>query len=122
MERREVVNASNENTQPSEWGFDASDPSSIAQASASQFPGRSIPASQSTSRPRCLYFGSGGERCYQPALDNGFCTRHQPSRSPSALPNEGRARTKKAAATVGILAALWPLIEELLRQIFRLLR
>ncbi|HLV96586.1 MAG TPA: hypothetical protein VKS44_15450 [Candidatus Acidoferrales bacterium] len=122
MERREVVNASNENTQPDEWGFDASNPSSIAQASTSQFPGDQFPARQSTSRPLCLYLGPGGERCYQQALDNGFCARHQPNRSPTALPDEGRARTKKAAATVGILAALWPLIEELLRQIFRLLR
>lgn len=122
MERREVVNASNENTQPNEWGFDVSDPSSVAQAPAGEFPGDQFPASQSASRSLCLYFGPGGERCCRPALDNGFCTRHQPSRSPTRLPDESRARTKKAAATVGILAALWPLIEELLRQIFRLVR
>jgi Family of unknown function (DUF5763) len=122
MERREVVNASNENAQPDEWSFDNPAPSSMAPAPAAQFPATPFPAGQSTSRSVCLYFGPGGERCYRPALDNGFCTRHQPNASPTGPPDEARARRKKTAATIGILAALWPLIEELLRQIFRLFR
>jgi hypothetical protein len=70
----------------------------------------------------CLYLGPAGERCDRPALDNGFCPRHQLDVSATTLRDESRARKKKAAATVGVIAALWPLIEELLRQIFRLLR
>jgi hypothetical protein len=122
MERREVVNASNENAKLDGWAFDPGTPSPIAEAPPTEFPASRFPTAQSNTRPLCLYLGPGGGRCYRPALDNGFCTRHQPNQSPSALRDESRARTKKAAATVGIVAALWPLIEELLRQLFRLLR
>jgi hypothetical protein len=144
MERREVVNGSKENAQPDEWEFLAQAPSSITptpysitpapapqfpsiQSETAQFPSAEskstqFPRAQSPSRPLCLYFGPAGERCYQPALDNGFCRRHQPNRSPTALGDEARARTKKAAAVTGVIAVLWPLIEELLRQIFRLFR
>jgi hypothetical protein len=138
MERREVVNASKENDRLDEWAFDAGAPSAIPVPPDLPFPGPDFPPTQaptpqpgssparfgasSTARPICLYFGPAGERCYRPALNNGFCSRHQPDPSSTVLRDEARARTKKAAATVGILAALWPIIEELLRQLFRLLR
>lgn len=77
---------------------------------------------QAANQSACLYLGPAGERCYRPALDNGFCPTHQPNASPTALRDRSRSRKKKAAATVGIIAAMWPLIEELLRQLFRLLR
>jgi hypothetical protein len=132
MERREVVNASNENAQADEWVFDLGSPSSIPQPANTPFPGTDFPNSQtqtpqtraarSAARHACLYFGPSGERCYRPALNNGFCARHQDNPSPTALRDEARARTKKAAAAAGIIAVIWPLIEELLRQLFRFFR
>lgn len=73
-------------------------------------------------RLMCLYLGPAGERCDEPARDNGFCPRHQPNASATAPRDEGRARKKKAAATVGIIAAMWPIVEEILRAIFHLFR
>jgi hypothetical protein len=144
MERREVVNASKANAQPDEWEFLAADPSSITPAPSSitpapgpqfpdiqsekvQFPSAQSKSAQfsraqSASRSFCLYFGPRGERCYKSALDNGFCSLHQPNPSPTALRNEARARTRKTVAVGGIIAVLWPLIEEILRQIFRIFR
>ena len=123
--------ASKEYDQPGEWTFTPPEVEPISQVTPTQFPseaagsqsaGSLFPASQSANRLLCLYFGPAGERCYRPAQDNGFCPRHQPNASPTAPRDESRARKKKAVATVGIIAALWPLVEELLRQIFRLLR
>lgn len=147
MERREVVNASKAKARPDEWSFEtptvtpippvsaaphSSDFTPIGQPDDLQFPTAQFPEGQrsamqalrtpSSPRPPCLYLGPGGERCYRPALDNGFCSRHQQNSSPAAPQDDSRARKKKAAAAVGILAVIWPLIEELLRQIFRLLR
>jgi hypothetical protein len=132
MERREVVNASNEYDQPGEWTFSAPKVEPIPSVSGTQFPGSpggkqhagglQIPATQVASRHLCLYFGPAGERCDRAALADGFCSRHQLNPTATASREEARARRKKAAATVGIVAALWPLIEELLRQIFRLFR
>jgi hypothetical protein len=132
MERREVVNASNEYEQPGEWTFSAPKVEPIASVSGTPFPssptandqpgGLQTPASQAASGPLCLYLGPAGERCYRPALADGFCSRHQLNPTATAPRDEARARRKKAAATVGIVAALWPLIEELIRQIFRLFR
>lgn len=99
---------------PDQLRGSASDPD---QPVFSQLPNLQIPT-----RSACLYLGPAGERCYRPALDNGFCPSHQPNASPTALRDRSRSRKKKAAATVGIIAAMWPLIEELLRQLFRLLR
>jgi|GEM_PF-2357393 len=122
---------SKEYNQPGEWTFTPPEVDPIGQVEPAQFPSEApgsqsasslFPAGQSANRPLCLYFGPAGERCYRPALDNGFCPRHQPNASPTAPRDESRARKKKAAATVGIIAALWPLVEELLRQIFRLIR
>lgn len=97
----------------------------MPQATRAQLPSKPKSAgfrgAPSASRPLCLYLGPAGERCYQPALDNGFCPAHQPNASPSALRDQSRSRKKKAAATVGIIAAFWPIIEEVLRQLFRLM-
>lgn len=150
MERREVVNASKEYDEPGEWTF-AGSRAPLTQAVMYQFPGRRAPgdgpstleiptgrppgpgvssqassvqvgASQGVNRLPCLYFGPAGERCNRPALDSGFCARHQANASPTALPDESRTRKKKTIATLGIIATLWPLVEELIRQIFRLLK
>lgn len=113
-----------------DWSFSPPTVEPTSQIPAGQFPVSSsdqpvfsqLPNVQLANRPLCLYLGPSGERCYRPALDNGFCPSHQPNASPTALRDQSRSRKKKAAATVGIIAALWPLIEEVLRQLFRLLR
>lgn len=115
-----------------DWSFSRQPVESIPQVPADQSLGSAaspdqpvfsqIPNVQVANRPLCLYLGPAGERCYRPALDSGFCPSHQPNGSPSAARDQSRSRKKKAAATVGIIAAMWPLIEELLRQLFRLFR
>jgi hypothetical protein len=65
----------------------------------------------------CLYLGSQGQRCLRPALIGGFCQRHQ-SGSETAKPGS-RGVTRMAAAGIGILAALWPIVFDILRIIVR---
>lgn len=113
-----------------DWSFSPTTVEPTSQIPTGQFPDSGsdqpifsqLPAIQVPNRPLCLYLGPAGERCYRPALDNGFCPSHQPNASPGALRDASRSRKKKAAATVGIIAAFWPLIEELIRQLLRLLR
>ena len=81
-----------------------------------------VPGIQAASQPLCLYLGPAGERCYRSALADGFCPRHQLNPAGTAQQDQARSRKKKAAATIGIIAALWPIVEELIRQIFRLLK
>ncbi len=133
MDRREVVNNPDESDAPDEWTLSRPRlkpiprdiPPGVPAATSTATPTAApqlASGPQLATRPMCLYLGPAGERCYRPALDNGFCPAHQPNASPSAVRDQSRARKKKAAATVGIIAALWPVIEELLRQLFRLLR
>src|ERR1700722_12371326 len=68
----------------------------------------------------CLYLGPQGQRCTRPALSGGFCSRHLPG-SEIAKPGS-RGVPRIAAATIGILAALWPIIFDVLRIIIRWIR
>jgi hypothetical protein len=75
---------------------------------------------KSTVQSPCLYIGPAGERCSRTAGPSGFCAKHQltaPSESTSKAVN-----VKRAAAVLGVLAALWPFIADLIREIIRLLR
>src|ERR1700678_3685890 len=74
------------------------------------------PASFGSQRP-CLYFGPQGQRCSRPALAGGFCSRHQPG-TEGGKP-ASRSLPRIAAAGIGILAALWPIIFDILRVIAR---
>jgi hypothetical protein len=65
----------------------------------------------------CLYLGPEGQRCTRPARADGFCSRHQPG-SETAKPGSGGV-SRIAAASIGILAALWPIIFDVLRIIIR---
>jgi hypothetical protein len=65
----------------------------------------------------CLYFGPQGQRCSRPALTGGFCSRHQPEAESAKTSSRGVPRI--AAAGIGILAALWPIIFDVLRVIIR---
>jgi hypothetical protein len=117
---------------PLKWTFVRPTVETIPQMPPDRFPGAPtaggqpsptpFPSRETTNRLMCLYLGPAGERCDRPALDNGFCPRHQPGATATTLRDESRARKKKAAATVGVVAMLWPIIEQILRAIFRLLR
>jgi hypothetical protein len=65
----------------------------------------------------CLYLGSQGQRCSRPALIGGFCSRHQSNAETAEARSRGVPRI--AAAGIGILAALWPIIFDILRVIIR---
>ena len=65
----------------------------------------------------CLYLGPQGQRCEKPAIEGGFCARHQSGVSGST-PNPGRV-SRIAAAGIGIAAAMWPIVFDVLRVIYR---
>jgi hypothetical protein len=72
----------------------------------------------------CLYFGPQGQRCDRRAVADGFCRRHLPAQL--GLPAQrGVARpgskpyARVIAVGIAIFAALWPVIADLLREIFR---
>ncbi|HXX45266.1 MAG TPA: hypothetical protein VEJ38_11080 [Candidatus Acidoferrales bacterium] len=75
--------------------------------------------SSSDAEPRpsgpCLYFGPAGERCSRPALAGGFCAKHQPGGRMEALKNPARI----LAAALGIVALIWPYVNDLVREILR---
>lgn len=67
----------------------------------------------------CLYLGPSGQRCNRRAVAASFCTRHQPGASQTlTLPQVSR----RSAAVIGLLAVLWPVLADLIREIVRLLR
>ena len=63
--------------------------------------------------PRCLHLGSSGERCEEPALEDGFCERH----GPDAAWRFGIAARRKIMAVLLGIAVLWPLLADLWRAI-----
>ncbi|MFZ3215416.1 MAG: hypothetical protein WA192_05080 [Candidatus Acidiferrales bacterium] len=72
----------------------------------------------------CLYLGPQGQRCGRRAVANGFCSRHmpaQPSRSgqPGVASRSSRSLPRIVAAGLAILAAIWPVVADLLREIIR---
>jgi hypothetical protein len=67
----------------------------------------------------CLYFGPRGQRCDRRALENGYCSRHQTGAQEEFL------RThvpRRVVAVLGLLAVMWPLLADLIREILRFLR
>jgi hypothetical protein len=80
----------------------------------------------------CLYFGPQGQRCSRPAIGNGFCARHMPAQlgqsgklgavsyaRPGAAALGSRPLGRIIAIGIAIFAALWPVVADLLREIFR---
>ncbi|MGA7916628.1 MAG: hypothetical protein WCA00_15450 [Candidatus Acidiferrales bacterium] len=63
----------------------------------------------------CLYLGPKGQRCGNPAVAGGFCARHQPDAPKAAT----RGVPRVVAAGIGILAAMWPVLADLLREVLR---
>jgi hypothetical protein len=73
----------------------------------------------------CLYFGPAGQRCDRRASAGSFCERHQAKEadrygeaSSTSLPQV----TKRALGAAGILAVLWPILFNLIRELLRFLR
>jgi hypothetical protein len=63
----------------------------------------------------CLYLGPNGQRCSEPALVGGFCSKHQPGAAKVAR----RVLPRVVGAGIGILAAMWPVLADLLREVIR---
>jgi hypothetical protein len=96
-----------------EWGFEGTIPGSEAQAARGGF--GSPPR---TDQGPCLYLGPRGQRCGNPAISGGFCARHEPSELGGAkIASRGVSRV--VAAGIGILAAMWPILADLLREVLR---
>ncbi len=96
-----------------EWGFERAGRDAGARAAGGGF----------GSPPRldqgpCLYLGPRGQRCGNPAISGGFCARHEPSElgGPKVA---SRGVSRVVAAGIGILAAMWPILADLLREVLR---
>ena len=107
MELREIVNGATENGVPAP----------PADASPRRI---SPPAPKSSVQSACLYIGPAGQRCDRPAGESGFCSKHHIAQPGEEVSN--RVRAKRAAVVIGLLAALWPVIADLIREFIRLFR
>lgn len=67
----------------------------------------------------CLYFGPAGQRCDRRATEGGFCARHQPGAIREALRTQV---PRRAIAAVGVLAVLWPVLADLIRELIHWFR
>lgn len=70
----------------------------------------------------CLYLGPAGQRCDRRALKGGFCAWHQPGaerRKPAA---DSSQRSKRLAAAIAIIAALWPVLMQFLHALAKFFR
>ena len=65
----------------------------------------------------CLYFGPQGQRCARPATEGGFCVKHQPGAVKPT--SDRRGLPQIVGAGIGILAAAWPIVFDVLRAILR---
>jgi len=69
----------------------------------------------------CLYLGPSGQRCNRRAVEGGFCARHQPGADRLqglSIPQI----TRRGVALIGLLAVLWPVLADIVRELIRLLR
>lgn len=119
MDRFLTVNdssSSSKNVEPqASASLDSDDSSGPALAETS-----SLESVASGTQGPCLYFGPQGQRCGRAARVDGFCSRHRPG--PETPKAESRGMPRIAAAGIGILAALWPILFDVLRIIIRWLR
>jgi hypothetical protein len=76
------------------------------------------PKAESEAARPCLHLGPRGERCTRPAGENGFCERHDPKTGF----NIAGLLAKRLWAVFALLAVLWPLLVDLVREIIRRLR
>src|SRR5277367_6091735 len=102
-----------ETAEDREWGFEGGGPDAEAQAA-----GSGIGSLRRSDQGPCLYLGPRGQRCGNPAVSGGFCARHQPSELGGAQV-ASRGVSRVVAAGIGILAAMWPILADLLREALR---
>jgi len=70
----------------------------------------------------CLYLGPAGQRCSRRAVEGSFCARHQPG-SGGQFPGLSVPQiSRRTVALLGLLAVLWPVLADLVRELIRLLR
>jgi hypothetical protein len=95
-----------------EWALDSEDAVEIE-----DFPALSEPIQEGGREPGpCLYFGPGGQRCSRPSLDGSFCASHGTRGGvKAAMRDYGRV----LAATVAIVALLWPYLHDVVREILQ---
>ena len=92
-------------------------------------PGLLVRASHARSGPlirtliwaHALYLGPAGQRCSRRAVEGSFCARHQPGSGQLAGLSVPQI-SKRAVAILGLLAVLWPVLADLVRELIRLLR
>jgi hypothetical protein len=68
----------------------------------------------------CLYFGPAGQRCNRRAVEGGFCSRHQPDSGQFqglSVPQISR----RTVAILALVAVLWPVLADIVRELMRLL-
>ncbi|MFZ3330658.1 MAG: hypothetical protein WA197_08510 [Candidatus Acidiferrales bacterium] len=102
-----------ENPEDREWGFEGADPDA-----GTEVAGSGLGSPQRSDQGPCLYLGPKGQRCRNPAVSGGFCLRHQPGElgGPKVA---ARGVSRVVAAGIGILAAMWPVIADVLRELLR---
>jgi hypothetical protein len=76
--------------------------------------GSTNPAAKKYDQGPCLYLGSKGQRCSNPASADGFCAKHQPG-----VAKASSGTVSRLAAGIGILAAMWPVLADLIREVIR---
>jgi hypothetical protein len=76
------------------------------------------PAATASHGP-CLYLGTSGERCANPALAGGFCAKHHPDEE-RRWP--GRDYRRVLFASIALIVILWPYIQDAFGLIARLVR
>lgn len=74
-----------------------------------------LSAQPSGDRGPCLYLGPAGQRCDRPALEDGFCSVHQPGGPAGKIGPSNRT----LAAIAAIAGILWPYIADVVRLIVR---
>jgi hypothetical protein len=75
----------------------------------------------------CLYLGPAGQRCPRCATPSGFCARHQPNADSSStfqgsFADKPLLSPKRVGAILTILALLWPVLADLVRELIRYFR
>jgi hypothetical protein len=72
--------------------------------------------SSASAHGKCLYLGPAGQRCNRDALDDEFCSVHQPGATAATI---GALPKRTLAAIIAIAGILWPYISDLIRELVR---
>ena len=102
-----------ETAEDREWGFEGAGADTEGQSAGGVFG-----TPQGSDEGPCLYLGPKGQRCNNPAFSGGFCARHLPAELGGAKVGS-RSVSRVIAAGIGILAAMWPVVADVLREVLR---